>query len=719
MGQKNWIRMMIEVLLPVLVLASVASSLVRNNQPIRKKLAGSADEFNFFNLPIPTESAIASDSFLLPIYFTQEKLEWSSTVPIDSNTLVTMTIFSPLEKGLNLKVQKPGSEESIPIEEALADENDKIKEYYGIDGVSVPSTTYLFVIPVKGLWKVIVTTNIESYQSFISSRTTTTTTSSIDPPSNLTPAAYLLIGNDSPIKTHSFLTNYSLLYGKQTGIIARLFNEEMQMTNFSISKGHVPSPLLLATQMAELDLTAPNGKTTRFSMSDDGFHSDELPLDGVFGVNFTPNQVGYYHAQVTLAGIDAAGDTIYRTGQHLFYVTEDTVALTGTANGRIVNGVLQIDIDAQYLKPALSEADPVPSYKVWGQIWGKGLFTRKEKAVGWVGGIYDLVPANPSQQEFTTSSPGKISVEINLKWALKEAVTPPYSIRNLRIVDRSYSIPLEIAAKEIPIKLGLQSEQMIQTIFKEHDHQTPVVVTPEMKYGAIPQFIANASAPVEGKLVLVHGYCAKSLPWPSADFTNAVQFDTQLSKNLLHDKFAQEIHNFAQANGITAFSAIGHSQGGPALTHLLSFYNSGLDLAVPLEGRVIQSLGSPYQGTPIAGNAARLGELFGVGCGPNFDLAPDGAKLWLSIVPPDVRQHVSTYITQYNTGSFLNYCNLAVNIAGVRKPNDGCTEVDTAGLEGSNFLGTKKGWCHTTGMNHPAQYTDVERNRQMDADSVF
>jgi len=709
MGPKShmgWFR----IVILVLVIGSVGCSVVPKNEPSRKKLAGPPEDFNFFNLPISTESAITSDSFLLPIYFTEEKLEWSSTVPIDSNTLATMTIFSPLEKGLNLKVQKPGSTELIPMEAALTEEDHKVKENYGIDGVTVPSTTYLFVIPVKGLWKVIVSTDIESYRSFISSRTTT----SANPPSNLTPAAYLLIGNDSPIKTHSFLINYSLLYGQETGIVARLFNEEMQMSNFSIRKGHTPSPLLLTNQMAELDLTAPNGKTTRLSMSDDGFHSDELPLDGIFGVNFIPNQVGYYQAQVTLAGIDEVGDTIYRTGQHLFYVAEDTVELTGTANGRVVGGVLHIDINAQYLKPVKSEAQPVPSYKVWGQIWGKGLLTRKDKAIGWVGGIYDLVLTNPSQQ-----GPGKITVEINLNWALKEAVVPPYNIRNLRIVDRDYSIPLDIADKQIPIDLGLESEQLIQTLFKEHDHQSPVVVTPEMKYGPIPQFLANASAPVQGKLLLVHGYCAKSLPWPIADFTNAVQFDTQLSKNLLHDKFAQEIHNFAQSKGITAFSAIGHSQGGPALTHLLSFYNSGLDLAVPLEGRVIQSLGSPYQGTPVAGNAAKLGELFGVGCGTNFDLTPDGAKLWIAGIPPDVRQHVSTYITQYNTGSLLNYCNLAVNIAGVKKPNDGCTEVDYAGLDGSNFLGTKKGWCHTTGMNHPAQYTDVERNKRMDADSVF
>ena len=48
-----------------------------------------------------------------------------------------------------------------------------------------------------------------------------------------------------------------------------------------------------------------------------------------------------------------------------------------------------------------------------------------------------------------------------------------------------------------------------------------------------------------------------------------------------------------------------HSQGGLAATHLHAYYWSNLETAKG--GRLIQSVGSPYYGSGLAGNLAAIG----------------------------------------------------------------------------------------------------------------
>jgi pimeloyl-ACP methyl ester carboxylesterase len=99
-----------------------------------------------------------------------------------------------------------------------------------------------------------------------------------------------------------------------------------------------------------------------------------------------------------------------------------------------------------------------------------------------------------------------------------------------------------------------------------------------------------------------------------------------------HDEFARLLDAFGDANYDNAgCSIIAHSQGGAAALHLYTYYWSCLDDAGNV--RLIQSVGTPYQGTPLAGNIALLGNIFGVGCGYNYDLTYNGAAGWLSGIP--------------------------------------------------------------------------------------
>ena len=114
----------------------------------------------------------------------------------------------------------------------------------------------------------------------------------------------------------------------------------------------------------------------------------------------------------------------------------------------------------------------------------------------------------------------------------------------------------------------------------------------------------------------------------------------------------------------------------------------------------MQSVGSPYQGTSIAGFLADLGRVFGLGmhisllrvlivdlililflwkkktgCGSNYDLSRSGSANWLSKIPLDVRKDVWYYTTQYDDYWWVlsNDCVTAGNLV-LAKPNDGTTE---------------------------------------------
>lgn len=134
-----------------------------------------------------------------------------------------------------------------------------------------------------------------------------------------------------------------------------------------------------------------------------------------------------------------------------------------------------------------------------------------------------------------------------------------------------------------------------------------------------------------------------------------------------NDEFANIIAKFTTDHGMNSFGVVAHSQGGLASTHLHNYYWSGLENAVG--PRLIQSVGSPYQGSALAGSLADLGRIFGAGCGSNFDLSHDGAALWLKGITTQSASAVHYYTTQYDTGGIVNYCNLGSNLL-LSWPND-------------------------------------------------
>jgi pimeloyl-ACP methyl ester carboxylesterase len=231
-------------------------------------------------------------------------------------------------------------------------------------------------------------------------------------------------------------------------------------------------------------------------------------------------------------------------------------------------------------------------------------------------------------------------------------------------------------------------------------------VTAKMLTGNPAATIGLSSAPPQNlaaqrALLLVHGYCSSGSIWPAADFGQPKLEFLDPSANRTHDQFAQLIAQRAALAKKYSFGVVAHSQGGPASLHLLTYYQSGLDEASG--GRRIQSVASPYQGTPLA-------SLGGFACGVNNDMTPSGSATWLAGIPSWARAEVFTWTTA-NSGAACN----ALTSLFLTDPEDGTVEKFRSELPGGNNMGHVVGWCHTTGMSNPASYTDHARNLSMNA----
>ena len=112
-------------------------------------------------------------------------------------------------------------------------------------------------------------------------------------------------------------------------------------------------------------------------------------------------------------------------------------------------------------------------------------------------------------------------------------------------------------------------------------------------------------------------------------------------------------------------------------------------------------------------------QVFGLGCGSNYDMSRDGAVLWMAGIGKTALDQANYYTTQYDKGGLFGqgWCNMLVN-AILKRPNDGTTEMTYATLAGGNHRSHVVGQCHIDGMNWPASYWDHTRNAEMNAEAA-
>jgi hypothetical protein len=520
-----------------------------------------------------------------------------------------------------------------------------------------------------------------------------------------------------------------------------------------------------AEEQAELTLTGPDGRSTSEPMSPaalskDHYLSAEHGAEDAFRADLDLTAAGSYTIRTTVGGPNGA-----RSSWHAFRVVERTLELApfpeagaeagagagaqGGATARVAARgehcaarVAAEEEEAAQLALAAGEASHSPHrfrdaieidvpvsatgagrYRVYTEVWSG------DTAVCWLGTIAAVDGAGRSD----------LTLKMDPRWLARAGLShrhrralrrAPLTLRNFRVEEVENFVPV-VRASSIPVPApptGWWPLTLGATAGADSD---PTATATAVMLTGCPPAPAPAPAPAlappsaaaddaaqasaSGKILLVHGYCSDGNPFTVSDFTDAASFlDPKQSRS--NDAFALLVGGRMDAAGATSIAA--HSQGGLASLHLLAYYNSGLDRGGA--GRKISSVGSPYQGCPLAGLLATVGGWVGAGCGSQTDLTYDGTARWLAGIPTAARQQVFYYFTYYRQGSFPylnNYCNLAAN-AVLSWPNDGVVEVGRAVLPSGNRMvpaGGVEGQCHTDDMKYAAQCRDSARNAGINA----
>ncbi len=483
-------------------------------------------------------------------------------------------------------------------------------------------------------------------------------------------AGFLVVSGKSPYQIYTSLDTLRTLVGRQIGIRTSVFEVDKN------SDSRIPEAVRGSVESARAEIRLPNGESRKINLIESG--------NGIFMTDFVPQTAGQYILQITVFGKNPAGEKFMRTSEQIIQVLGEKVRLGKSAFTNLLDDTrIQINLPIGGLK----NNRKVIAY---GEVWGKNA-DGEEIPVAWIGGM--AVTERGSR--------GNLSLILDGRWLSRSAAVGEFELRNVRLQDPDYFITLA-ESKRITLTIPvLPKAAKIES----------AEITDEMRIGKRPE--RNVSEAVGGKLMLVHGYCSGGNSFPVSQFSNYIVFSDP-NQNRTHDQFANLIKNFGAA--YPSFGIVAHSQGGAASLHLYTYYWSGLDSATG--SRLIQTVGTPYQGTALAGNLAALGSVFGAGCGTNNDLTYSGSAAWLSGIPTWARAKV-----HYSTTSFkdvwyrYDYCNVGTDLF-LSDPDDGVVERAYAQLPGANNRGHKTGWCHTSGMRDPAQTSDSSRNADMNTNAA-
>lgn len=485
---------------------------------------------------------------------------------------------------------------------------------------------------------------------------------------------YLLLEglSEDRLMAHQVAMNQKL--GQRIALVASVYSLDP-----SALSGNTAS-----VQEAWLQVTSPDGKASRVAMFDDGLHQDGIAGDGTFGADFLADAAGNFNAQVMIKATNANGQSFLRTSEHLIPVIDDSLALRGSLTKAVQSSSNRLSIA---LPVTTSKAKS--HYRTFAQVWGTRAGTKEMVPVSWIGGMTEV-------------KRGTLELGLDTRWIARAGVQAPFELRDIRIEDPDYFITVT-DAKRLSVDMPVLPKSAQSFVSEIND---------EMRVGPRPASLKTKGT--GSKLLLVHGYCSGNVWGPVAgQFSNAAVFQ-DLKQNRSHDDFALRIKSFG--NTWNSYGIVAHSQGGAAALHLYNYYWSGLDNASG--SRLIQSVGTPYQGTALAGNAAALGNVFGVGCGTNSNLTYSGASSWLKGISSSSRAKANFYTTSFTDRSWVwDYCNAVTDVL-LSDPEDGTTEKSYGQLSGGINRGHVTGWCHTSGMRDPAQTTDSGRNSTMNANAA-
>jgi hypothetical protein len=592
-------------------------------------------------LPDPACTPTSSAAIVLPLAFTRDSSGTFAAeldVPVESAGTLALAILSPDAGSLQVSVRSPGSA-MTSIARAFA-----LTRTIALVGDDLPGWVldrYDLRDAPAGRWVV---------------RVASDASRSVHAPS----PAFLIVRPSSELAVDAYVSTQSLVGDGDVEVLARM------RSGARASEGRVVIESDSGARVLAMRAGGAGG-------------------DGVLGARVPAELRGMLRARVELRGVTANGFAFLRTVEIAFPVLERALFLDGTARVRAVDGDhAAIEIGAI---PVSSPRRLHVSAEVWahdesGSIvpvcWLSRMLDPELHAGGWT-----------------------LPLVLDTRWLELARADSPLELREVRVQDPDTEVVLARAAH---IALASDALPPIR-------RGATRAITPEMLTGVAASTFSSATQAgahaaehpelFNPALMLVHGYCSSGSIWPAADFTQPKLEFLDPNQNRTNDQFAQIIIQQAQAASLSSFGAVTHSQGGLAALHLLTYYQSGLD--VSHGPRRIQALAGPFQGTPLA-------SLGFFACGTNNDMTPSGAATWLAGIPSWARAEVWFWTT--SDGG--NACNALTNLF-LLHPNDGVVEVMHGQLPGGNAMGNTTGWCHTTGMSYPASYTDHTRNQAMNA----
>ncbi|MDG1898514.1 MAG: hypothetical protein P8I74_01475 [Phycisphaerales bacterium] len=488
----------------------------------------------------------------------------------------------------------------------------------------------------------------------------------------------LLVEDGSPIRLRAWLDDYSNLAGDTVTVHAGCsfpddisINGDVAMSNATAAGATM---LSMSARLLHEDGTS-SGLAAR---------SNRLQLHSM--------DAGIHTVIIDATIDDGVGGLLHRTATLPIAVEHDAPVLSGTAK------VEPMDASRRRIELGLAGQPDRDRVLAGAEIWATSSDGHRPRC--WIGGI-------------TPIDDGSISLVLDADW-LHGCDADTVEIRSLRLADvdtfvaltRLDRLPLEGVVIPATRASGLRTDRMHMGVLGPDRF-----VTSRTMHESAPPL--RSAQPGGHNLMLVHGYCEDGDAWPLNQFTGDFTEYENLSQNFSHDQFALDIRSFG--NQYKSYSIVAHSQGGNAGLHLYTFYWSGLDWSTGI--RKVQALGTPLQGTPLAGSIADLGAIFGIQCGSNYDMTYDGAAQWASFIPSWARASTWVWSTTFEDGWFYDYCNIGSDLL-LSDPEDGVVEVSGAHLNGTNDMGTKEGWCHIQGMADPAQTLDTNRNDEMDSEGA-
>lgn len=626
-----------------------------NESPIAKHLAGPADEIELMQKASPESSAIISKHAMIPVNIEQQ------------NAGEYVWQKSILIDGENPKILLFGADKtnwqmSINTRSIEKNGTDQSIEYFasettfGMGSEQFPATKYEMQ-------------NLQSgrYEFGISA--------------DKSAAGYLLVSSDSPYRLKSFVSSTGQLVGDVINLNAAAFTDEQE---FMVVKND-----LQLINSSYMRITSPDGSVHETSMFDDGIAFDKAASDGEFNGQFRAEQAGLYRVQVVSQGITPNGKPFFRTAEHVIPVVSSDLVLNSKQAEGSYSDLHKIDLSF-----ALGTEKENAQFRVIAEVWGTPISAKSAEStpVSWLSTMAEV-------------KAGLVTLQLDDRWILAKGVTAPYELRNIRIEDTEHYIGL-LNIDSLPLALP----EISQLSKSSYDGG----LSESMLKGNKPSALKNSEKAAGGKLMLVHGYCSGDAWGPvQSQFSDYVKF-TDFNQNRSHDAFAKLIDTYG--DNFPSFGVVAHSQGGAASLHLYTYYWSGLDNAD--SGRLIQSVGTPYQGTPLAGNLALIGDIFGIGCGYNSNLTTSGASAWLSGIPTWARNKVNYYTTSFTDKWWrYDYCNFASDLV-LSDPEDGTTEKSRGQLSGAVNRGHRTGQCHIDGMRDMAQTRDSGRNSTMNSNAA-